>query len=65
MDIGLPGTITIPRICGEVPCGQCDPCLRKAMLNLASYALRDAEKREEGDPKGTLLDLLDKLGLPS
>jgi hypothetical protein len=32
------------------------------MLNTASYALR-AETGEEGDPKGALLDLLDKLGL--
>jgi hypothetical protein len=35
------------------------------MLNLASYALRSSETQEEDDPKGVLLDLLDKLGLPS
>ncbi|AXH66181.1 hypothetical protein SEA_SATIS_20 [Streptomyces phage Satis] len=62
MDISPVGTITIPRICGDVPCGQCAGCHKRAMLNTASYALR-AETGEEGDPKGALLDLLDKLGL--
>jgi hypothetical protein len=33
------------------------------MLNTASYALR-LETEEEGDRRGALLDLLDKLGLP-
>lgn len=65
MDIALPGTISIPRTCGDVPCGQCDPCRRRAMLNVASYAIRLSEREEESDPKGALLDLLDKLGLPS
>jgi hypothetical protein len=65
VDIALPGTISIARACGDVPCGQCEPCHRKVMLNLASYALRSSETQEEDDPKGVLLDLLDKLGLPS
>lgn len=33
------------------------------MLNTAAYALR-SQTEEEGDPKGVLLELLDKLGLP-
>lgn len=63
MDISPVGTITIPRPCGEVACGQCTACRRTAMLNTAAYALR-ANTEEEGDPKDVLLDLLDKLGLP-
>jgi hypothetical protein len=62
MDISPVGTLTIPRICDAVPCGQCESCHRRAMLNTASYALR-LETEEEGDPRGALLDLLDKLGL--
>jgi hypothetical protein len=62
MDIAPPVSLTIPRTCGDVPCGQCAPCRRRAMLNAAAYALR-AESTEEGDPKATLLDVLDMLGL--
>lgn len=65
MDLTLPGTVSAPRACEKMPCGQCDSCTRKVMLKLASYALRDAETQEEGDPKATLLDLLALLGLPS
>lgn len=63
MDISPVGTITIPRTCGDVPCGQCPPCHRLAMLNASAYALR-RETEEEDNPKDVLLDLLDKLGLP-
>lgn len=59
MDIVPVSTVTIPRPCGVIPCGQCESCHRVAMLNTASYALK------EEDPKGALLDLLSKLGLPS
>lgn len=62
MDIAPPVSLTIPRTCGDVPCGQCAPCHRLAMRNTAAYVLR-AETEEEGDPKATLLDLLDMLGL--
>lgn len=40
------------------PCGLCEDCRRVAMGKLARYALK------EEDPKGVLLDLLGKLGLP-
>lgn len=59
MDITPVSTVTIPRQCGAVPCGQCEPCRHRAVLYVASYALK------EEDPKGALLDLLDELGLPS
>lgn len=58
MDIVPVSTVTVPRPCGDIPCGQCTPCHRVVMLNMAAYALK------EEDPKGILLDLLDKLGLP-
>ena len=61
MDIAPVSTITIPRTCGAVPCGQCQPCRHRAMLNMASYALRS--ETEEGDPKAALCELLDALGL--
>jgi len=61
MDIAPVSTITIPRTCGAVPCGQCQPCRRRAMLNMASYALRG--EAEEGDQKAALSELLDALGL--
>ena len=63
MDISPVGTITIPRTCGAVPCGQCEPCHRKAMLVMAEYASRRGTQ-EEDDPKGVLLELLDMVGLP-
>lgn len=76
MDITPVSTVAIPRPClrlerlaqssSEVegqeavaPCGQCTECHRVAMMHTASYAMK------EEDPKGTLLDLLDKLGLSS
>lgn len=61
MDIAPVSSITIPRLCGEVACGQCHPCRRRAMLNTASYVLR--AEPEEGDPKAALMELLDALGL--
>lgn len=61
MDIAPVSTITIPRTCGDVPCGQCDLCRRRAMLNMASYALRS--ETEEGGPKAALSELLEALGL--
>lgn len=62
MDFSPVGTVTIPRICGDVPCGKCPPCHRLAMLTASSYALR-RETEEENDPEAILLDLLDRLGL--
>lgn len=62
MDIAPPVSLTIPRTCGDVPCGQCEPCRRRAMRNTAAYILR-TEMEEEGAPKAALLDLLDMLGL--
>lgn len=38
------------------PCGVCEDCRRVAMGKLARYAMK------EEDPRGTLLDLLNKLG---
>lgn len=54
----IPATLTATRPCGDIPCGQCAPCHHRVMTNVAAYALK------EEDPKGVLLDLLDKLGLP-
>lgn len=65
MDISPVGTVTIPRVCGAIPCGQCESCHHRAMLKAASYAVRMQESGKEGDPKVTLLDLLGHLGLPS
>lgn len=62
MDIAPVGTITIKRTCGDVPCGQCQPCLHRAKLHAASYADRVAEA-EEDDPKAVLTELLKCLGL--
>lgn len=62
MDIGPVGILTIKRICGDVPCGQCQPCLRRAMLHTASYVDRSVNA-EEDDPKAVLSDLLKCLGL--
>jgi hypothetical protein len=59
MDITPVSSVTIPRQCMPIPCGQCEACHRVAMLNMAAYAAK------EEDPKGALLDLLSKLGLPS
>lgn len=59
MDITTIPTARLPRQCGSIPCGQCEPCLRRAMLKLAIYA------QKEEDPKGVLLELLAELGLPS
>ena len=63
MDISSVGMPAASRTCGRVPCAQCEPCRRRAMLIAASYALR-METQEEGAPGAALLDLLDKLGLP-
>ena len=62
MDIGPVGTVTTKRTCGEVPCGQCQPCLHRAMLHASSYADRTANA-EEDDPKAVLTELLTCLGL--
>lgn len=64
MDIEPVSSVTIPRPCGRIPCGQCNACHHRAMVKAASYALR-RESKEEDSPKETLLDLLGKLGLPS
>lgn len=50
-------TVALLRECGEVSCGVCPECHRKAMRNMASYALKTE------DPEGTLRLLLAKLGL--
>lgn len=62
MDISPVGTLTIPRTCGEIPCGKCETCVRRAMLHTASYVHRLANA-EEDDPKAVLSDLLEALGL--
>lgn len=59
MDIVPVSTVTVPRKCGEVRCGQCEPCRVRAMKNTAAYALK------EEDPQGALLELLSQLGLIS
>lgn len=59
MDISTVPTVNIPRQCNDIPCGQCQPCHRRAMVKAAVFA------QKEEDPKGALLDLLAKLGLPS
>jgi hypothetical protein len=64
MDIEAVGILTLPKICGQVPCGQCDSCVLHVMKNAAAYSLR-AGTQEEADPKAVLLDLLAHLGLPS
>lgn len=55
----IPTALTATGPCAGIPCGQCEPCHRRVMVNVAAYTLK------EEDPKGVLLDLLDKLGLPS
>lgn len=50
-------TTALLRECGEVSCGVCPECHRKAMRNMAAYALKTE------DPQGTLRLLLTKLGL--
>jgi hypothetical protein len=59
VDITPVSSVTIPRQCMPIPCGQCVACHRVAMLNMASYAMK------EEDPRGALLEMLDMLGLPS
>lgn len=51
-------TAALLRECGDVSCGVCPDCHRKAMRSVASYALKTE------DPSGTLRLLLGKLGLP-
>jgi hypothetical protein len=58
MDLTPMPTVSIPRQCGPIPCGHCHTCRRRAMLHMAEYAATSKE-----DPKGVLLDLLNKLGL--
>jgi hypothetical protein len=64
VDIESVGILTLPKICGQVPCGQCESCVLHVMRNAAAYSLR-VGKQEEADPKAVLLDLLERLGLPS
>lgn len=63
MDIEPVSSVTLPRPCGPIPCGQCGACHHRAMVKAASYVLRKGDEKE-GSPKETLLDLLGKLGLP-
>lgn len=60
MDIRPVGTAVLNEPCGDLPCGQCAPCRRKAQLMAASFVARNAKKDA---PQGALLDLLEHLGL--
>lgn len=61
MDIRTLEVAAVEQICGDVACGQCSSCHRKAMLMAASYVERNTKKDA---PQGVLLDLLEHLGLP-
>lgn len=63
MDIAPMGTLTIARVCGDIPCGQCAACLHRAQFHAASYIHRTVEENEEGDRKTALKGLLECLGL--